>query len=46
MLANILSSLRDTGLLPWAAAFLVVVVASVLMSRSSGGPCGFVQSPA
>lgn len=35
MAANILADLRDTGLLPWAAALIVVGVASFLMSRSS-----------
>jgi len=34
MIVNLLTSLRDTGLLPWAAALLAVAVASSLVSRS------------
>ncbi len=34
MIGDIFTSLRDTGMLPWAAALLAVVIAGTLMSRS------------
>src|SRR5262249_26402135 len=34
MIAEMFSTLRDTGMLPWVAALLAVAIAGILMSRS------------